>query len=208
MMKHTSACDYRVEMQRIQNVPTTLRLVLAMIRQWVGQIPKHRKQHLSAVFDIDDTVVHGGNSSNIIEPIREFYQFLRKLGVRVYFVTARPYSEGNMLLTGQELRAHGFRDFAGLYLMPRGPNAGTLDIARFKTDIRRTITESYGGHVLLTIGNSWHDVLPPSCLFDEEFVNQDHQSSYVVRLLGAQASPVVRVKLPLEFSTKAYSLPT
>lgn len=110
-------------------------------------------QRLAVVLDIDETALlnkAGRVHRNVI--IHAFYTELRRLGVEVFFVTARP--EQYRAHTLSQLRRLEYDAHAGLFMMP---DAGQ-DPAAFKRNVRRRLVEQGGYRVLANVGDQWTDM--------------------------------------------------
>jgi len=161
-----------------------------MYMSWMS-ILKQRGQS-AIVFDIDDTLLTRTSlkgmpyQSSAIEPIKKLYIYALSLGFSVYIVTARPNTPQNLEFTKQELERLGYTKYTSLFLMP--PEFESLmhdensilfgDYSRYKYEARRYIVDKEQKEILLTIGDTWADLIlesapvnPEMSTYEERYQN-------------------------------------
>jgi len=87
-----------------------------------------------------------------IEPVREFFQAVRSLGVEVIFVTGR--RERDRPGTEKNLRAKGFGDYAALWFKP---DSVKITTEQFKTQTRKNI-QAAGYVIIANVGDQESDL--------------------------------------------------
>jgi len=156
----------------------------------------------AVIVDIDDTVLYYRmNTWFRVQVMFDFYQHLLNAGAKVYFVTARPHSEGNLNKTIQQLHKFGFLDFEGLFLMQRRGKSSTSEVAWFKSVIRNAIRLGENIPIVMNIGNQWHDLIIPSQL--DKIPNLSDKSTFVFRPVGEDIS--FSIKLPSKADSFIFS---
>jgi len=160
--------DYGEYDREIREVANSARDYLAAVVK--VEDPKAGK--LAAVFDIDETSLSnwdamadcGFCSYNVqsklysdahdpaIAPVLELYNFAKKNGIVVFFVTGR--QEHERQLTIQNLTDVGYSDWANLYMQPDG---NTFPASTFKPRNRKSI-EDKGYRIILNIGDQASDL--------------------------------------------------
>jgi hypothetical protein len=146
------------------------------------------------VFDIDDTIVQVKDGQTLrIDIVHELYLFLLNLDCSIHFVSARQKSQSNIRTTRKMLEMHGFHKFEALHLMERDPRflsqeQFTQQVADFKLMVRKSI----GYPILLSIGNSWSDLLCSK--FMEVATESGHQTVFIFP--GINERVQICVKLP------------
>jgi len=88
-----------------------------------------------------------------IEPMLSLYDDALKQGVKVFFVTGRKESE--RLVTENNLKQAGYRDWAGLYLKPEKYNKSS--VVPFKSGTRSKISQ-LGYTIIASIGDQKSDL--------------------------------------------------
>lgn len=106
----------------------------------------------AVVFDIDSTLVD--IDQRPITPIIRAYNYIQKKGIPIFVVTARPGTEENIKITVEQLNSMGVSTDM-LYFLPEGKE----DLARFKTLARRHIVEKRGYNIVMSVGDSWWDIM-------------------------------------------------
>jgi predicted secreted acid phosphatase len=130
--------------------------------------------NLAVVLDIDDTATstwgrlmqddfarkdrmfvawEESQSDPPIMPIRDLYRECRRLGVKVFFITARRTSLADR--TRFTLTAAGYTDPDGIFFRPESDTARSL--VPFKEATRRRLTEE-GFAIIANIGDQYSDV--------------------------------------------------
>ena len=160
---------------------------------------RHGNTRYFAVFDVDDTLIdtHGLNGFAPIEVICAFRDAIRQLGVFIHYLTARNNVIAMNTRTINELSKTGAVDSDSLMLMPFLSEHVTLSyLAKYKTNIRQQIINGTGLRPLINVGNSWSDVVDPTCTPDLNemlskqqsdicYVIHNHQNFQHQTLLGA-----------------------
>lgn len=90
-----------------------------------------------------------------IQPVLEFYHFLKQKDVKVFFITGRHESKNikNPDPTVRNLIEVGYKDFDGIFFKPRSPKMKTSE---FKSSIRRKLVED-GYYIFINIGDQHSD---------------------------------------------------
>lgn len=135
---------------------------------------KHVPKKLAIILDIDETALSnyadmvkmnfGGTLQQIEEaegrgldsPIKatlELYQFAKKQGVAVFFVTAR--KESYRAATASNLENAGYKDYDGLYLLPLSYHEKS--VTSFKVGIRKQLTDQ-GYEIVLNLSDQKGDL--------------------------------------------------
>lgn len=103
----------------------------------------------AVVFDIDDTLLKPGGV--LTSPFAFLlYKWFVNQGVRIYIVTARPFSFESNQLTRQQLVNVGIVYYNEIYFLP------TLlhNVGQFKEVVRRQV-----GPLLFSVGDQWTDMV-------------------------------------------------
>lgn len=135
------------------------------VRRYLDNLARefpHAKSRMAVVLDIDDTVLTSEAQPRVIAAARRVYQTAVAHGMQVWFVTARPDSPAARRDTQEQLASHGFPSFAGLVLMPCA-HARHNNFSPFKADVRTQLQTKHGLHLVLAMGDAWHDLFwePP-----------------------------------------------
>ena len=142
--------------------PEIIKQVITRIQ---SDYSKSNNRSRAVVLDVDDSVIlaQPRASKLVIPEMHQLYELLVKLGFRIFFVTARPYSPDNAQFTEKQLMVFGFGTYEKLFLMPRSFLKGTNGTSAFKYLTRRYIQDTLGAEIVLNIGDSVSDlvVLPP-----------------------------------------------
>lgn len=90
-----------------------------------------------------------------IQPILEFYKFVKSKGIKVFFITGRHASKNikNPDPTIKNLIEAGYTDFDGIFFKPRSPKMKTSE---FKSMIRKQLVEQ-GYFIFINIGDQFSD---------------------------------------------------
>lgn len=90
-----------------------------------------------------------------IQPILEFYRFIKSKGIKVFFITGRYESKNikNPDPTVKNLIEAGYTDFDGIFFKPRTPKMKTSE---FKSMIRKQLVEK-GYFIFINIGDQYSD---------------------------------------------------
>jgi len=88
-----------------------------------------------------------------IEGTLRLYNEAKKNGVSVFFITGRPQSQE--AATAENLKAAGYRDWAGLAL--RGPHPPAQKVAEYKSGERAKIVAA-GYRIILNVGDQMSDL--------------------------------------------------
>jgi predicted secreted acid phosphatase len=160
--------DYGEYDREIREVANSARDYLASVIK--TEDPKANK--LAAVFDIDETSLSNWDAmadcgfcsysvqsklysiahDPAIVPVLELFNFAKKNGVTVFFVTGRP--EAQRAVTIQNLNEVGYSGWADLIMQPDG---NKLPASTFKPHDRKEI-ESKGYRITLNIGDQASDL--------------------------------------------------
>ena len=122
--------------------------------------PLHADRPTSVVFDIDDTLIQ--QNGMVILPMQRAFVLLKKMGVQVHVVTARPDRGQNRALTVAQMKANGLGDYDSIELAP--PSERTArGITAFKERCRQQIARTT--RLLATVGDSaWDLTAQPTAL--------------------------------------------
>ena len=91
-----------------------------------------------------------------IPPVLELYNFAKKKGLAVFFITGRPESQREM--TEASLSAAGYSGWAHLYLQPDVPAGQPKPPARIFKPKNRQEIEAKGYQIVLNIGDQASDL--------------------------------------------------
>jgi acid phosphatase len=144
-----------------------------------GYVNKDAK--VAAVFDIDETALsnwdvmafcgfcsypaqlrlyddglYSMERDPAILPILELYNFAKKKGISLFFVTGRPESQRR--ITEQNLRDVGYSGWTRLYMQPDVAQGEIKPPARVSKPINRQEIEAAGYQVVLNIGDQASDL--------------------------------------------------
>lgn len=159
-------------------------VVVNDMQSLLPMIPLCVSQERCAVFDIDGTVLE---MTGAVRDGMSIFGVCRRRNIPVHFVTARVDIKGVRELTVAQLRAAGILDYAGLHLFPATEERTTVNIARFKLRVRRSLS------VGLNVGNAWSDVAVVDDAMDgvlDAVVGDNY-------FMHADATGVFHIKLPL-----------
>jgi len=121
------------------------------------------------VFDIDDTVLRGSRDS--VRPLATGMYVLneaQRLGMDVYFVTARPEYPENRLATYEDLRAVGLEpNHTNVYMRPQTSDTWEK-VGMSKSDAVDDIERVTGKRCLMTVGDQWTDHMYMTNTFRDE----------------------------------------
>ncbi len=152
------------------------------VRKVINEAKKYVEKNLDpsknnvAIFDIDETSLNNleyieafdygftmesweawvdSAKAKAIEPVLEFYHFLKQKGIKIFFITGRYESIRFKDLdpTIKNLIEVGYRDFDGIFFKPRNSKMKTSE---FKSSIRRKLTEE-GYYIFINIGDQFSD---------------------------------------------------
>ena len=93
------------------------------------------KSNSTVVFDIDDTLIN--TKGEIIKPIMDFYNVVKKMGIEPMIVTARRFTNNGLNFTRKQLKEYGITNYKFLYLMP----VETNDVWEYKKQARERYNE-------------------------------------------------------------------
>jgi predicted secreted acid phosphatase len=141
-----------VAKNQAQPTPEKLAIVLDIDETSVSNYKSILASQFCADKQASDRAIALGNDP-VIKPIFTLYQHAIKSGVAVFFVTGRP--EALLDATTKNLKAVGYKTWAGLYLRPTTDR--NTSVIPFKTQARKTITES-GYHIIASIGDQQSDL--------------------------------------------------
>lgn len=146
--------------------------------------------------DIDDTIISRDTCSGQYYRIEEMFAYYLSLvnnGMIIYFVSARKHSNANLSKTMKQLVEFGFGAFNGVFLMPYEATTSSLDIAWFKTVIRKIIQNTQNIQIVLNIGNAWHDLLNPKLY---KILSPNHKDTNIYVFSAIDESAGTCIKLP------------
>lgn len=103
-----------------------------------------------AVFDIDETLID--KNGNLIEPVFDFYNFLKK-HIQIFIVTARPDYKMTIEYTRIQLHAFGITDYKCIYFR----KLTNTNIFKYKLLARKDICDQ-GNNIILSIGDKEWDI--------------------------------------------------
>ena len=102
-------------------------------------------------FDIDDTLID--YSGQLIEPVYNFYHFIKVLNIKPVIITAREGFDCNINWTINQLKTLNINDY--LYAFFRKP--GEFDIRKFKENSRKVFYDK-GFNIVMSVGDTFWDV--------------------------------------------------
>jgi len=110
-------------------------------------------------FDVDECLLEwtGPNTSRQRKDVAPLYEAAKKLGFKLYIITARPKTTGGLVYLRNQLSELGYDPdvFEKLYMMPREYD----DPGVFKSDARAHIMRQTGKDIVLMVGDQPTDVL-------------------------------------------------
>lgn len=110
---------------------------------------------LCVVFDIDDTLILS-KTKNILQKIKELYDYINKKNIIIFIITARLNSNKNIIFTKRELKYHKIDNYHSLYLMPKQYLGIYNGVANYKLSIRKKISNTH--LIIMNIGDQWSDL--------------------------------------------------
>lgn len=121
------------------------------------------------VFDIDDTVLRGSGAS--VSPLGTGMYVLNeavRLGVDIFYVTARPEYPENRLATYDDLHAVGLKpSFSNVYMRPTSSNTWEK-VGMSKSQAVDAIARATGKKCMMTVGDQWTDHMYIADTFRDE----------------------------------------
>lgn len=122
--------------------------IFASIKNEVSNI-KSFPENSCAIFDIDGTLID--TACNPILPVVDFYDYLKRIGFKIFIVTARTNKTNVIAQTKKQLENAQVTNYEKIYFRDNWEK----DICKFKEDARREIKNT-GNFVVFSIGdNSW-----------------------------------------------------
>ena len=109
------------------------------------------KENSIIFFDIDDTLID--YNGKIIEPVYNFYNYIKTLNIKPVLITAREGNINNIKWTIEQLKNMNITDY--LYAFFKSPNE--YNISKFK-DLSRKLFYDKGFNILMSIGDTYWDV--------------------------------------------------
>jgi predicted secreted acid phosphatase len=109
------------------------------------------KENSIIIFDIDDTLVD--YFGNLIQPVYDFYNYIKTLNIKPVLITAREGNNYNINWTISQLKNLNINDY--LYAFFKSPNE--YNIGKFK-ELSRKVFHDKGFNVLMSIGDTFWDV--------------------------------------------------
>jgi len=102
-------------------------------------------------FDIDLTLIDDKGLG--IQPVIEFYNYVKSLGIKPVIITARRNYENNVKKTLLQLKNYNITDYYKIFFR----NPETLDFAKYKLQCRKLFFDK-GFKILMSVGDSSYDV--------------------------------------------------
>ena len=209
-------------MSIVHHVCTNISHVVHHAAEGLVKLSKDYKTNKSTypravVWDIDDTILRSPQSK--IRPnelvsmaVMQLYQLCLKLGLTVFFVTARPDSPDNRTFTKKQLLKHGFSKYEVLLMLPVAEYDSFISQGRecnfsyFKHRMRSRIAD-LGYSLDLVIGDSFYDLLlmPPEFTYAPDDPRNQKNQRFICSHLIHIKSPIYFENL--EFAKIAIKLP-
>ena len=102
-------------------------------------------------FDIDLTLIDDKGLG--IQPVIQFYNYVKSLGIKPVIITARRNYENNVKKTLLQLKNYNITDYYKIFFR----NPETLDFAKYKLQCRKLFFDK-GFKILMSVGDSSYDV--------------------------------------------------
>jgi len=148
------------------------------------------------VMDIDDTLLRETDTVFRVNPaVVAMYHWCFKRGCILYLVTARKNDTVSRAFTHKQLELLGLTKHKKVYHTPDKWRADMASISRFKMACRDRVASHCNGNLLLTVGDSWSDIVAATNEKDLDRITRLVRGPYALVRLPKGNSAIYGLKL-------------